>query len=194
MIRSVLRLVGLVGIALAIAAAAQVRAEEIVVEDVFISAVDEGYALSADFAFAINPRLEEALANGLTLYFVVEFQMERSRWYWFNERTANRTQRIRLWYHALTRQYRVSTGALSRSYATLEEARRGLSRVRGWVIAERGQLGMDTTYDCYLRMRLDVSQLPKPFQLTSLGNRDWTLASDWKRWRFTPSRDQEAHR
>lgn len=164
-------------------------ADEIVVEDVFIRQTDEGHALSADFAFTINARLEEALQNGLTLYFLIEFQLERPRWYWFNDRASERTQRIRLWYHALTRQYRVSTGALSQSFASLDEARRALSRVRNWIIAERGVLANDTTYDCYLRMRLDVSQLPKPFQLTTLGNREWTLASDWKRWRYTPGRE-----
>jgi hypothetical protein len=29
-------------------------------------------------------------------------------------------------------------------------------------------------------MRLDTSQLPKPFQVNALTNRDWTLASDWR--------------
>jgi hypothetical protein len=164
-------------------------ADEIVVEDVFIRQTEEGHALSADFAFAINARLEEALQNGLTLYFLIEFQLERPRWYWFNDRTSERTQRIRLWYHALTRQYRVSTGALSQSFASLDEARRALARVRNWIVAERGVLANDTTYDCYLRMRLDVSQLPKPFQLTTLGNREWTLASEWKRWQYTPRRE-----
>lgn len=194
MMRRALRLLVLAGIALVLAAAPALRAEEIIVEDVFITPVEEGYALSADFAFAINPRLEEALANGLSLFFLVEFRMERSRWYWFSERTLTRTQRVRLSYHALLRQYRVSTGTLSQSFATLDEARRSLARVRNWPIAERGQLSLDTSYDCYLRMRLDVSQLPKPFQLTSLGNRDWVLASEWKRWRFTPTREREAQR
>ena len=37
-----------------------------------------------------------------------------------------------------------------------------------------------------LRMRLDTAQLPKPFQLNAIASRDWTLASDWHRWIFTP--------
>jgi hypothetical protein len=31
-------------------------------------------------------------------------------------------------------------------------------------------------------MRLDVTQLPKPFQLNALTSRDWNLASEWRRW------------
>lgn len=165
------------------------RADEILVEDAVITATDEGYFLSADFGIAINARLEEALKSGLSLYFLIEFQLERGRWYWFDERTAARTQRLRLWYHALTRQFRLSTGALSQSFGSLDEAERALSRVRNWQIADRGQLVNDAVYEAYLRMRLDVNQLPKPFQVSVLGNREWTLASEWKRWRYSPSRE-----
>jgi hypothetical protein len=31
-------------------------------------------------------------------------------------------------------------------------------------------------------MRLDVTQLPKPFQINALASRDWNLASEWFRW------------
>jgi hypothetical protein len=31
-------------------------------------------------------------------------------------------------------------------------------------------------------MRLDTAQLPKPFQVSALANREWNLASGWKRW------------
>jgi hypothetical protein len=31
-------------------------------------------------------------------------------------------------------------------------------------------------------MRLDLTQLPKPFQVSALTNRDWDLASEWRRW------------
>ena len=65
-------------------------ADEILVEDAVITATDEGYFLSADFGIAINARLEEALKSGLSLYFLIEFQLERGRWYWFDERTAAR--------------------------------------------------------------------------------------------------------
>ena len=93
---------------------------------------------------------------------------------------------MRLWYHALTRQYRLSSGAFSQNFATLAEAQRALARVRGWTIAERGALRADTVYTCYLRMRLDNSQLPRPLQVSVLGNRDWVLASAWYRWSYQP--------
>ena len=41
-------------------------------------------------------------------------------------------------------------------------------------------------YEAMLRMRLDVNQLPKPFQLNALTSREWQLDSEPYRWSFTP--------
>jgi hypothetical protein len=35
-------------------------------------------------------------------------------------------------------------------------------------------------------MRLDTSQLPKPFQVNALANREWNLSSDWQTVRVPP--------
>ncbi|MBL8448977.1 MAG: DUF4390 domain-containing protein [Dechloromonas sp.] len=151
--------------------------------------VEDGYALSAEFNFEISPRLEEAVAKGVVLHFVTDFELIRPRWYWLDEKLVSRSQTIRLSYHALTRQYRLSTGALHQSVETLSEALRLLSRLRHWVVIERPGDKPDKdaprvgeTYQGALRLRLDTTQLPKPFQIAALGNKDWTLASDWKTW------------
>jgi hypothetical protein len=41
-------------------------------------------------------------------------------------------------------------------------------------------------YEAAVRLRLDTTQLPKPFQISALTSRDWSLQSDWVRWSFTP--------
>ena len=41
-------------------------------------------------------------------------------------------------------------------------------------------------YEAALRLRLDVNQLPKPFQVSALASREWTLQSEWHRWSVTP--------
>lgn len=146
---------------------------------------DDGYVLSADFKFELNPRLEEAVAKGVVLYFVADFELTKARWYWLDEKLVSRSQTYRLSYNALTRQYRLSAGSgLHQSFASLSDALQVLSRLRNWVVAERGEKGVrgGETYDAALRLRLDVTQLPRPFQITALGNKDWSLASDWKTW------------
>ncbi len=47
---------------------------------------------------------------------------------------------------------------------------------------EAGTLKKDSTYTAALRLRLDTTQLPKPFQINALGSREWNIGSDWYRW------------
>ena len=147
---------------------------------------DDGYVLNADFSFDFNARLEEAVTRGVVLPFVVEFELTRPRWYWFDEKAVVRSKTYRLSYHALTRQYRLSAGGgLHQSYESLTEALRVISRVREWAVVERGAVQPGEPYVAALRMRLDLTQLPRPFQIAALGNREWSLASDWKTWPVT---------
>jgi len=159
-------------------------AAEIEVTNPQLQPVDDGYVLSADFKFDLNPRLEEAVTKGVVLHFIADFELTRKRWYWLDEKLAARNQTYRLSYHALTRQYRLSTGGLHQSFTTLSEAVLVLSRLRNWLVIERSDKGVKPgeTYDAAVRLRLDVAQLPRPFQITALGNKDWSLSSDWKSW------------
>ncbi len=141
---------------------------------------EPGVTLDADFDFELPYVLEDAVNRGIALYFVVDFELYRERWYWFDRQLAQRTLTYRLTYSALTRQYRLARGSLALPFDTLAEALATMRRVRGWKVLERGTLRPDEDYRAQLRMRLDTSQLPKPFQINALTNRDWTLASDWR--------------
>lgn len=173
---------------LALLATAPAHAEGIEVRDVALRAVDEALALDADFDFELTPRLSEVVANGVPLYFRVEFELTRSRWYWFDERAASRVLQMRLSYHALSRHYRLAWGAppesymLQQNFPKLEDALRVLKHVRNWVVVERRGALARSDYDAAVRMRLDTSLLPKPFQLSVLTSRELHLESPWKRF------------
>jgi hypothetical protein len=160
-------------------------ANEIEVREARLIAEEDGFALHADFDVTLTARLENALHMGVALYFTTEFECTRPRWYWLDERVASVSRSTRLSFHALTRTYRLSTGTLHRSYPSLEEALHVLGRVRHWIVLENDQLSAEASYVAAARMRLDISQLPKPFQVSALANREWTLASEWTRWEFT---------
>jgi len=166
--------------------AAGVRAEGVAVRNVVIESVEDGYQLAADFDMAFSPRLEEAVNRGVPLHFVVEFEMSRPRWYWFDEKPIQLSQTYKISYTPLLRQYRLSVGNVYQNFTRFEEVTRVLSRLRGWHVADKGALKKDQIYQAGLRMRLDTSQLPKPFQVNAIASRDWTLASDWHRWTLTP--------
>jgi len=170
----------------AVAAGAPVRADEIEVTDARLTAGEEGVTLSADFSFELNPRLAETVANGVPLYFVVDFELTRPRWYWFDEKAASKRIQTRLSYHALSRHYRLSTGVLQQNYASLDEALNVLRRVRGWQVVDRAAVLAEANYEVAVRMRLDTTLLPKPFQLSAITNRELNLESSWKRFTFRP--------
>jgi hypothetical protein len=169
---------------LALVTARAARAEDIAVREANLRAADEGVVLNAEFTFQLSPRLGEAVANGVPLYFVIEFDLTRPRWYWFDEKTASKRMQVRLSYHALPRQYRLSTGVLQQNFESLEEAVAVLRHVRNWLVVERGIAISDARYEAAVRMRLDTGLLPKPIQVSALTNREWNLESPWKRFTF----------
>jgi len=160
-------------------------ADEIAVRSARLEPADDGYALDADFDFDLTGRLEDAMHKGVALYFVVEFECTRPRWYWLDERVGAASRTTRLSFHTLTQTYRLSSGSLHQTFPTLGEALRALGTVRSWTVMERGQLAPETAYAAAARLRLDVTQLPKPFQVSALANPEWTLQSPWRRWTFT---------
>lgn len=184
--RSLSRLAVLLAFFLGVTAAAPAGAEGIEVKHAALVASEDGPFLEAEFEITLTPILEDALNKGVPLYFSVEFVLTRPRWYWFNEKLANARQSYRLSYNALTRQYRVGVGTLYENFASLAEALGFMSRVRMRDIVEAGALAKGASYAAELRMRLDTSQLPRPFQVSAVGSRDWSVSSDWHRWMVTP--------
>ena len=161
-------------------------AEGIAVTSAVIEPADDGWNLEAAFDVQFSQRLEEAVNRGVPLYFVIEFELSRPRWYWFDEKPVELSQTYRISYTPLLRQYRLTIGSVYQNFTRFEEVTRVLSRLRGWHVADKGALKKDQVYQAAVRMRLDTAQLPKPFQLNAIASRDWTLASDWHRWTIIP--------
>lgn len=153
----------------------------------------EGYVLAANFDIQLSNEVEDALRHSVTLNFVGELSLHRSRWYWPDTEIAAYRQTSRLSFNSLTRQYRISRGGLYQSFATLEEALRVLGRMSSAPI-DAGLL--DSGDDGYFSrlakkgsrvgasasLRLDVSQLPKPLQINALTSEQWKMQSEQFHW------------
>lgn len=161
-------------------------ADEIPVTSVLLQVEEGKVLLSADFDFALTPALEQALDKGIPLYFTIEFELSRARFFWFAEKVAEWAITYRVSYSSLTRQYRVSSGPLGQAFESLGDVERFVGRIASRPIAQANDLSKGVRYDAAVRMKLDVNQLPKPFQINALASRDWQLASDWYRFEFTP--------
>ena len=183
----------LFGLALGLCVGASAAyADGIVISKAETRATDDGYEVVADFVITLPPSVAEALTRGITLNFVSELTITRSRWYWLDSAVVQNEQVTKLSYNALTRQYRISRGTLFQGFSNLESALRvlghqsatpvpasSLSGGGGYVAR---MLNSETRYTAFAQMRLDISQLPKPLQVNALTNDEWNLESERRSW------------
>lgn len=164
---------------------AQSRAE---ITQFRVERVDDEVVASGNIAFELPTAVEEALLKGVPLFFVVEADLLRERWYWYDRQVATARRHTRLAYQPLTRRWRlnVTAGAgrdggvglaLNQSFDTLEQALSTVKRVSQWQIADANELASGAKYKVEFRFRLDLTQLPLPFQIGALGQSEWDLAA-----------------
>ena len=150
---------------------------------------EEGVYLSAVVRFELPAVVEDALLKGIAIYFVVEADVYRERWYWTDVRAASAARTLRLAYQPLTGRWRVnivpgliasSSGlraTLSQNYDTMSEALSAIQRVAHWKIADASEVEPGVPYMLNLNFWLDLSQLPRPFQIGVAGQREWAIAA-----------------
>lgn len=166
--------------------AATAHAEGISVNKAEVRLGEDGYRLAASFDIKLTFTAQQALTRGVPLYFVGEFALTRSRWYWLDEEIFQGGQTVKLSYNVLTRQYRISRGALFQNFATFEDALNILARQSSGAIPAE-LMKKDGDYMAAARFRLDIAQLPLPLQVNALTGKDWALNSDWYRWVIRPA-------
>lgn len=166
--------------------AAAAHADGIVVNRAELRAAEDGYRLHASYDINLTFVMQQALSRGVPLYFVGEFSVTRSRWYWLDEEIFQGEQTIKLSYNVLTRQYRISRGALFQNFNSFEDAMNILSRQSSAVIPAES-MKKSGGYTAAVRLRLDTAQLPRLLQVNALTSKDWSLFSDWYRWEIHPS-------
>ena len=165
------------------AAQAQQLAPEI--SSMQLERTDEGLQLSATMRFELPSQIEDALRQGIPMYFVAEAAVKKERWYWSDQDLNVAKRYYRLSHQPLTRRWRLyvsntafsSAGAglsLGQSYDHLEDALAGIQRIYRWKIMDEA-LSSSSGVSVQLRFRLDLTQLPRPMQIGVLGRSGWNL-------------------
>jgi hypothetical protein len=165
-----------------------------------VERAEDGVYLSANVRFDLPAVVEDALLKGIAIFFVVEADIYRDRWYWSDPRVASAARTLRLAYQPLTGRWRVnivsglitsSSGlraTLNQNYDTLPEALSAIQRLARWRIAEAAEVEPGASYTLDLNFRLDLSQLPRPFQIGMVGQREWTISAQFNdRLQLTPA-------
>lgn len=152
-----------------------------------VDRADDEILVSAQVQFDLPSTVEDALQKGVPLYFVSEVEILRERWYWYDKRVGSAERHLRLAYQPLARRWRltVTSGAakggslglsLTQSFDTLSQALATIKRVSRWKVADTAELDASLKYRVEYRFKLDLGQLPLPFQIGTLGQADWDVA------------------
>ena len=147
---------------------------------------DDALWLSTQLEFELSQAVIDALQKGIPIYFVAEADVLRERWYWTNKKVATARRQFRLAYQPLTRQWRLNivSGqiieaalglALNQNFESWSEALSAVRRISRWKIANASDLGAGARHMVEFRFRLDLAQLPRPLQIGTLGQSDWSV-------------------
>ena len=148
----------------------------------------DGVYLTASVKFQLSAIVEDALHKGIPMFFVAEADVYRDRWYWYDKRVASVARHMRLSYQPLTRGWRLNVSpdvisnvglglTLNQNFDSLADALASIQRISHWKIADAADIESDGRYNVDFRFRLDVSQLPRPFQIGAVGESDWTISA-----------------
>ena len=151
-----------------------------------IERAEDGLYLGASFDFTLPDLAEDALHKGIPMFFVMEAQVRRDRWYWSDRVVAEATRYLRLSYQPLTRRWRLSTSSvpftnsglgvvLGQNFDDLRDALSSMQRISRWKIADGEAIDADVVHTVNFRFRLDLSQLPRPLQIGAVGSAGWSL-------------------
>ena len=153
---------------------------------------EEGVYLSASVQFDVPVVVEDAMLKGIPMFFVAEADIYRARWYWYDKRITTATRTMRLAYQPLTRRWRLNVlpGAISvtglrasfsQNYDSMADAISSIQRLARWRIADAAEVEVDARHKVEFRFRLDLSQLPRPFQIGVAGQKDWAITAETSR-------------
>lgn len=151
-----------------------------------VELVDNVYFLNARIDYRLSTDARAALESGLPLTIRLEIELLNRRLIWMDTETASLEQLYQLEYHALTERYivRMLNRGDQASFATLFAALNSLGRVDRLPVIDAALLDPGRAYDIRVRALLDTEQLPGPLRLLAFWRRDWSLGSEWYRWRL----------
>jgi hypothetical protein len=147
----------------------------------------EELSITAQIQFELSAAVEDTLLKGVPVYFRAEAEVLKERWYWYDKSVASASRHYKLAFQPLTRRWRLSVGtgsgngsgqglALSQTFDSLPVAIASVKRLVKWRIVGPGELDPVSRYRLDFRFLLDVSQLPRPFQIGVLGQSDWDVS------------------
>lgn len=175
---------------------AQAQVSSVEIAQLRVDRADDGLFLTAQIKLDLPSIVEDALNKGVAMFFVVEADLLRDRWYWYDRKVSVAVKHIRLAYLPLTRRWRLNMSpepignvglgvSFGQNFDSLPDALQAVQRISRWKIAEAGALDADARHNIEFRFRLDMTQLPRPFQIGVVGQSEWNLVAS-RNYRLNP--------
>lgn len=127
----------------------------------------------------------EALQNGVALSISFQYEVVQRRRFWPDSVLVAKTQSFELQYLSLSERYLVRRldDDTQNSYATLFSALRYMGQVKDYALFDSQPDAGRRSYYMAMRAVLDREQLPGPLQVLAFWRGDFSLESDWFRWK-----------
>ena len=151
----------------------------------FIS--DRNLHVNARLDLPLNARTEEALSKGIPIDVVIEINMVKHRRWWRDRTVTDTVLRRRIQFHALSRQYRVSTlndSEPADSFGSLALALAHAGALEEFIIplTPKKEIEPGARYLLQLRARLDIEALPMLMRPLAYSMPSWRLSTGWTEW------------
>jgi hypothetical protein len=144
------------------------------------------YFVNAIIDLQLSAEARAALDSGVPLTVHIEVDLIHIRRFWIDDEDADVDQRFELAYHALTERYIVRNlnSSDQASFATVDAALNYLGRIERLPFIDAALLNPERAYDVRIRAELDMDEFSGPLRLLTFWRRDFSLESDWYRWRL----------
>jgi len=145
---------------------------------------DKVYLVSARIKYDLSDEAKEALENGIPLLILLDIEVAKPRWWWWDNEIASLEQGYLLIYHALSENYiihNLNSGA-QENFVSLSRALATLGELKNLPLLDANLLQANTEYYIRIRTYLDIESLPTPMQPIAYISSDWQLESDWYEW------------
>lgn len=151
----------------------------------FIS--DRNLHVNARLDLPLNARTEEALSKGIPIDIVIEINMLKHRSWWRDRTVTDMVLRRRIQFHALSRQYRVSSlngRQPAESFGSLTLALAHAGALEEFIIplSPKKEIEPGARYLLQLRARLDIEALPMLMRPLAYSMPSWRLNTGWTEW------------
>ncbi len=145
---------------------------------------DKVYFVSAKIAYNLSNEAREALENGIPLLILLDIEVAKPRWWWWDKSIANLEQGYLLIYHALSENYIIHNlnSGTQENFVSLSRALASLGELKNLPLLDANLLQPNTQYYVRMRTYLDIESLPAPMQPIAYISTNWQLQSDWYEW------------